>query len=266
MFRHMLMGILTIVLGSAVFDSAEAGPTMDRIIAEQKLVVGVAPWNRFVLKSPKTGEFEGMIADDIRNIEATTGIKVEFMNSTWSGLIAGLQAGKWDVIMTGLGATPQRAAAIAFGDPYGYLSSTAMIRADNSAKTATDLDVEGNVISVVGGTAAHKFAERVFTKAKVTPLTDTGAAVLEVMQGRATAYVGDSISNNLRATERPDELRALEFPEGVAEWTSMSHAVRYDSLDLLNFLNTYTRAMKLQGWYHKLAKKWELPMSLVTGP
>lgn len=266
MLRRIVLGLMVAAIGAAVSGTASAGPTMDRIISEKKLLVGVAPWNRFVLKNPKTGEFEGLIADDIRNLEKTTGIKVEFMNSTWAGLIAGLQAGKWDVIMSGLGATPQRAAAVAFGEPFGYLSSTAMVRADNPAKTTADLDVEGNMVSVVAGTAAHKFAERAFKNAKVKSLTDTGSAVLEVMQGRVVAYIGDSISNNLRATERPDELRDIKFPPGIVEWTSMNHAVRYDSLDLMNFLDTYTRAMKLRGWYRELAVKWKLPPELVTGP
>src|SRR6478609_1285454 len=93
----------------AVPKPATAGPTLDRILKEKKLVVGVAPWNRFVAINPQTQKFEGYIADDIYNLEAMTGIKVEFVNTSWSGLIAGLQAGKWDVIMTGMGATPERA-------------------------------------------------------------------------------------------------------------------------------------------------------------
>ena len=93
-------------------------------------LVGVAPWNKFVLLNPKTNEYEGYIVDDIRNFEQTTGIKVEFVNTTWSGLVAGLQAGKWDVVMSGLGATPERATAVAFGELFGYLSSTAMVRED----------------------------------------------------------------------------------------------------------------------------------------
>ncbi|SEG60750.1 transporter substrate-binding domain-containing protein [Bosea lathyri] len=245
---------------------ASAGPTLDRIISEKKLVVGVAPWNKFVLLNPKTSQYEGLIVDDIRNLEAMTGIKVELVNTTWSGLVAGLQAGKWDVIMSGLGATPERATAVAFGEAFGYLSSTAMVRADSPVRSFADLDKEGNTVSVVSGTAAQQYAQRSFKKAKVTPLSDTGAAVLEVMQGRATAYIGDSVSNELRAQERPTELRNVKFAADQTEWTSMNHAVRYADLDLLVFLDTYVRAMKLRGWYRGLAEKWNLPPELAVGP
>ncbi|QRM35862.1 transporter substrate-binding domain-containing protein [Microvirga sp. VF16] len=245
---------------------ASAGPALDRIMSEKKLVVGVAPWNKFVLLNPKTNEYEGYIVDDIRNFESMTGIKVELVNTTWSGLVAGLQAGKWDVVMSGLGATPERATAVAFGEPFGYLSSTAVVRADSPVNSLADLDKEGNVISVVSGTSAQQFSQRTFKKAKITPLADTGAAVLEVMQGRATAYIGDSVSNELRAKERPTELKNIKFGSNETEWTTMNHAVRYGDLDLMVFLDTYIRAMKLRGWYRGLADKWGLPIELATGP
>ncbi|GAB4193763.1 MAG: transporter substrate-binding domain-containing protein [Thalassobaculales bacterium] len=256
---------LAAMVSLAGVTAAHAGPTMDRIIKEKKLVVGVAPWNKFMLQNPKTGEFEGYIADDVKNLEAATGFKVEFVNTTWSGLIAGLQAGKWDIIMTGMGATPERAAAVAFSEPYGFISVTAMLKADNKAQSLADLDKPGNVIAVVAGTSQQKFSQKKFKQAKVTAFTDTGAAVLEVMQGRAAAYMGDSVSNALRAAERPNEVRNLTFPKET-EWNSLNHAVRYDDLDLLAFVDAYVRTMRLRGWYKELAEKWGLPPELATGP
>ena len=258
--------LLALFLAIGGASTASAGQTLDRIVKEKKLVVGVAPWNRFVALNPQTNKYEGFIADDIVNLEAMTGIKVEFVNTSWSGLIAGLQAGKWDIVMTGLGATPERAVAVAFSEPFGFISATAMVRADNPAKTRADLDKPGNIISTVAGTSQQKFSQRVFKNAKVVGFNDTTGAVLEVMQGRATAYMGDSVSNALREKERPAEIRNIVFANADTEWNSLNHAVRYDDLDLLTFINTYIRTMKLRGWYKELAEKWGLPIELATGP
>lgn len=244
---------------------ALAGETFDRIMSENKIVVGVAPWNGFVAKNPDTGEFEGLIVDDIMKLTELTGIKAELVNTTWSGLIAGLQAGKWDVIMTGMGATPERAKAVAFTDGWGYLSHVAVVRSDSEAQNRSDLNAKGNRIAVVSGTSAHQFALNVFDKAEIASYSDTGAAVLEVMQGSAVAYLGDSISNTRRAAER-EELRLIEFAPDKTEWNSMNHAVRYEDQDLLLFLNTYIRAMQLRGWYTELAERWDMPATLATGP
>jgi len=262
--KRILIFVLAAAMALGASFSASAGATMDRVLKEKKLVVGVAPWNRFVAMNPQTSKYEGYIADDILNLEAMTGIKVEIVNTTWGGLIAGLQAGKWDVIMTGLGATPERSTAVAFSEPYGYISITAMTRADNPAKSMADLDKPNAVISTVGGTSAQKFSQKSFKQAKVVAFGDTTAAVLEVMQGRAAAYMGDSVSNALRAKERPKEIKNVVLAK--TEWNSLNHAVRYEDLDLLVFIDTYIRTMKLRGWYEDLAEKWGLPPELANGP
>jgi len=264
--RKFLGLLLAGLVAIAMPQDASAGATLDRVLKDKKLVVGVATWNRFVAQNPQTSKYEGFIADDILNLEAMTGIKIEFVNTSWSGLIAGLQAGKWDIIMTGMGATPERATAVAFSEPYGFISATALVRADNTAKNRADLDKPGNVISTIAGTSQQKFSQRVFKQAKVVAFNDTAAAVLEVMQGRATAYMGDSVSNAGREKERPKEFRNIAFSNAETEWNSLNHAVRYEDLDLLTFINTYIRTMKLRGWYKDLAEKWELPPELATGP
>ena len=263
-----ILGCLAVLLGLAgVIPNAQAGATLDRVLKEKKLVVGVAPWNRFVAMNPQSQQYEGFIVDDIRNLETLTGIKVEFVNTTWGGLIAGLQAGKWDVVMSGMGATPERAMAVAFSEPFAYISLTAMLRADNKGpQSLADLDKPGNVVSVVTGTGQHKFAQRMLKQAKVAPFADTAAATREVMNGRATAYFGDSVSNAFREKERPNDFRHLVLTGKDTEWNGLNHAVRYDDLDLLTFINTYLRAMKLRGWYVELAEKWGLPPELATGP
>ena len=119
--RKLLGAVTGAVALLAVSAAAQAGETFDRIMSSNKMTVGVAPWNGFVAKNPSSGEFEGLIVDDIAMLTELTGIEVELVNTTWSGLIAGLQAGKWDVIMTGMGATPERAKAVAFTEAWGLL-------------------------------------------------------------------------------------------------------------------------------------------------
>lgn len=265
--RMMTSALAALTLFAAFATPATAGATLDKIISQKKMVVGTAPgWPRFMTWDPKTNRHEGLIADDIRNFEAETGIKVEIVNTTWAGMVAGLQAGTYDVIMSGIGATPERAIALAFSEPWGYLATTIQTKADSPVTAASQLDVEGKIVSAVSGTAAHKFAQKFFKKAKVTGFNDTATALLDVAQGRADAYVGDSVSNFVRAQERPSEFKLLQFDPKDMEWNSMNHAVRYGDLDVLAFIDTYIRSMKLRGWYQKIVEKHGLPPDLATGP
>jgi polar amino acid transport system substrate-binding protein len=178
-------------------------------------------------------------------------------------MIAGLQTGKWDTIMNGLGASMQRSLAVAFTDPYGYYCEASLIRKDDmTTKSFADLDKAGNTITVVAGTSAHELWKGKFKNAKIQPFPEAVTAILEVIQGRGKAFMSDLLVNTFRAKERP-ELK-LFIPENTV-WFYQAHAVRYTDLDLLVFLNTYIQNMKVQGWYHELGDKWGMPPEWVTG-
>jgi polar amino acid transport system substrate-binding protein len=251
------------VIGLFCGQIALAETVMDKINAEKKLVVGVAPWKNFIMYNPLTKQYEGIIADDLRNFEAVTGIKVEIVKTTWSGMIAGLQAGKWDAIMNGLGASPKRSLAVAFTIPYGNYCEAALVRKADNIDSFADLDKEGNIIAVTAGTSAHELWKTKFKHAKIQTFADSVSCMLEVTQGRAMAFMSDSLIQTSRAKDHP-ELLEVFIPENTV-WFYQAHAVRYADLDLAALLNTYIRNMQARGWYYELEKKWGMPEGWATG-
>ena len=251
------------MIGLSMAPTVIAGGILEKIVKEGKLNVGVAPWVGLIKFDPKTNRYEGLIADDLRHFTEETGIEIVYHETTWSGMIAGLQARKWDAIMNGLGATVERSKAVAFTEPYGYYCEVALIRSDSDIKSFKDLDKQGNIATVVAGTSAHSLWKKKMKNAKLTPFSDSTSGILEVIQGRANAYMSDLLVNTVRAKERP-ELK-LFIPENTV-WFYEAHCVRYEDQDLLSFLNTYIRNMKVRGWYKELAKKHDFPPQWVTGP
>lgn len=251
----------------ATAQPAAASATLDRILSTKTMKVGVVPgWPKFIVFDPQSRRYEGFLADEIKNFEESTGIKVEIVNTNWGGIVAGLQAGTYDVIMGGISATPERVAAVAFSEPYAYFYTSALTKPDSNATSLKDLDQPGKTVSVVSGTAMHKYALRRVKNAKVLSLGDSAAAVLEVMQGRADAYIGDSFTNYVRAQERPTELKMVRFGADETEWGGMNHAVRYGDVDVLSMFNAYIGAMKLRRWYHDLTERHGLPPETPDGP
>jgi polar amino acid transport system substrate-binding protein len=255
-----------IAMALAVTGPAFASETLDRILAEKKIKVGIVPgWPKFLVMNPDTKKYEGFLADDLANFEQRMGIKVEFVATNWAGIVAGLQAGTFDV-MVGGGITPERAAAVAFGEPYAFFHTSALTRPDAKGASLADLDQPGKVFTVVSGTAMHSYARRRVKNAKLSALGDSSAAVLDVMQGRADAYIGDSWTNYVRAKERPTELKVIDFKDNETEWGGLAFAVRYRDTDVLTLLDAYVRAMKMQRWYHDLTAKYDLPELTPAGP
>ncbi len=53
-----------------------------------------------VMRDPKTGEYSGIFVDLVKEFgEQVLGVKVQFVDTTWDNIIAGMQAGKWDVAL-----------------------------------------------------------------------------------------------------------------------------------------------------------------------
>jgi polar amino acid transport system substrate-binding protein len=164
--------LLTLLL---CVSSSTVGGIMEKVIAEKRLRVGIVPWVGFIQRDVKTKRSEGIVADDLRNSEKITGIRLENIETSWREMIPGLRAGKWDAIMNGLGASIKRSLEVSFTEPYGYYCEAALIRIDDdTVKCFADMDQPGSVITCVAGTSAQGLWEGKFRKAKLYPATRRG--------------------------------------------------------------------------------------------
>jgi cystine transport system substrate-binding protein len=85
------------------------------------------------------GELEGFDVDVAKAVAAKLGVKPVFIPTEWSGIIAALQAGKFDVIVNQVTITPQRQQALDFSQPYTYSAAQLIQRADDK-REFTSLD------------------------------------------------------------------------------------------------------------------------------
>src|SRR5690606_645890 len=85
------------------------------------------------------------------------GGEVEMVDTTWDNIVAGLQAGRWDLSLA-LNRTPRRAMAVAFSEPAWHYEIAFVFDADNpklpdEVVGLADVDKEGVVLTVMSGTA-----------------------------------------------------------------------------------------------------------------
>jgi polar amino acid transport system substrate-binding protein len=151
---------------------------------------------------------------------------------------------------------------VAFTIPYGNYCEAALVRKKDNIRSFADLDKKGNTIAVTAGTSAHELWKAKFKNAKIQTFADSVSCLLELSQGRAVAFMSDSLIQTSRAKENP-ELEVF-IPDNTV-WFFQAHAVRYGDADLQSFLNTYIRNMQARGWYYELEKKWGMPEGWATG-
>jgi polar amino acid transport system substrate-binding protein len=139
-------------------------------------------------------------------------------NIAFDGLIPALKTGKIDCIISSLTATPERARSIAFSEPYLKTGLALLVATKSPVQSAADLDAAGRVVAVKKGTTGHQYAAASLKLARVLVLDKESAAVMEVAQGKADAFIYDSLSVYRSHMRHPDTTRALLRPFREETW------------------------------------------------
>jgi polar amino acid transport system substrate-binding protein len=132
-------------------------------------------------------------------IAALMGVKAEFKNTTFDGIIAALLAKKCDAIISGMNDTPQRRKAVDFVD-YLKVGQSLLVKKGNPKGIKILADLSGKSVSVESGTTNRDFlaaesstlqkAGKKGISIKTFPKDTDAAAALKA--GRVDAYFGDA--------------------------------------------------------------------------
>ena len=119
-----LHAVLTFVLALSLNHvvSAQSVPAsrLDIILKEGVLKVGsTGDYNPMSFRDPNTKELSGHQIDAARELAKDMGVKVEFVATDWKTLVQGIQAGQYDIAMTGASMSVARAKTAGFTMPWG---------------------------------------------------------------------------------------------------------------------------------------------------
>ncbi|MEI6257397.1 MAG: transporter substrate-binding domain-containing protein [Planctomycetota bacterium] len=178
---------------------------------------------------------------------------VAIENIAFDGLIPALKTGKIDCIISSMTATPERSRSIAFSNPYLKTGLALLVGSHSPVQSAADLDAAGRVIAVKKGTTGHQYASTALKRARLLVLDKESAAVLEVVQGKADAFIYDSLSVYQNQKRQPDTTRALLHPFREETW-----AVGFRPADtvLRDQVNAFLEKFRLDGGFEKLGDEF----------
>jgi polar amino acid transport system substrate-binding protein len=185
---------------------------------------GAAVAPPYVMRDPASGEYSGFYADLCRELADVLKVKPQFVDTTWDNIVAGLQAGKWDVSLA-LNRTPPRAMAVQFSIPAMEYQISLAYNKNNpkvpaGAKSVADIDKEGVTLAVMSGTAQDKAISASVKKATVLRLPGNDETRLAAMSKRADILVDASDTNLLFTQSNPDWIALNPTPalakQGVA--------------------------------------------------
>lgn len=239
-----------IVLGGVVVFGAGCKPAG---MAEGPLVVGMdLTYPPFETIGPD-GRPQGVSVDLARALGEFLGREVRIENIPFTGLIPALQSGKIDLIVSSMTRTAEREQSIAFSEPYLTIGLALLVGANSTVQSAADLDQPGRVIAVRHGTTGQTWAARTLRNARVLVLDKENTAVMEVVQGKADAFVYDQMSVWKQAQQHPETTRALLEPLQTEHWAI---GLRRGDEALRERVNAFLADFKRRGGFEELGWRY----------
>ena len=222
-------------------------------VSPQPLRVGMElSYPPFEMVDPQ-GRPAGVSVSLARALGEHLGRPVRIENIAFDGLIPALKTGRIDCIISSMTATPERSKSIAFSEPYLKTGLALLVGRASPVNAPEDLDVAGRVVAVKKGTTAHQHATATMKRARLLVLDKESAAVLEVIQGKADAFIYDSMSVFKHHARHPETTRAILRPFREETWAV---GLRLGDEELRRQVDAFLADFRAKGGFERLGDEF----------
>ncbi|MBO9494720.1 transporter substrate-binding domain-containing protein [Thalassotalea sp. G20_0] len=229
--------------------------TLNKIMERKVLRVGLdAGYMPFEMTN-KQGKIVGFDVDVARQMAKSMGVELEIVNTAWDGIIPALVTDKFDIIMSGMTLTSQRNLQINFANPYIVIGQSVLLRngLENEIKSYKDLNNSKYTVVSKQGTTGDLAARRYLGKAELRLFETESEGAIEVMNGKADAFIYDLPFNAVYSSQNPGKLVHLDTP---FTYEPLAWGVRKGDPDFVNWLNNFLTQIQGDGTYDKIYAKW----------
>lgn len=193
--KKLTFVLLAFILANSLFATgtkeAQSGDLLERIKAKGEITIAMegtwAPWTYH----DSNDNLVGYDVEIGQAIAEKLGVKANFIEGEWDGLLAGLEAGRYDLMINGVDITPERQQKYDFSVPYAYNNTAVIVQENNNSITKME-DLKGkktaNTISSTYAEIAEKYG------ATVIPVDDLAQTIELLLAGRIDATLNAEVS------------------------------------------------------------------------
>ncbi|TCV72107.1 amino acid ABC transporter substrate-binding protein [Neorhizobium sp. S3-V5DH] len=198
-----------------------------------------------------SGKLVGFDVEIGEAIAAKLGVKAEFIEGKWDGLIAGLDAKRYDTVINQVGITEARKQKYDFSDPYIASKAVLIVRQDND-EIKGFADLKGKKAAQSLTSNFGKLAEQ--SGAELVGTEGFDQSIQLVLTRRADATINDSLSFLDFKKQKPDAPVKIAAEQNNAEYSGI--IIRKGEPELLQAINKALADIKADGTYEKIAQKY----------
>jgi polar amino acid transport system substrate-binding protein len=231
--------------------AAKSDSVVEKIKKTKVLTVGTdATFKPFEYKS--NGNYEGFDIELIQAVAKELGAdKVEYVDTEFKGLIPGLLAKKYDVIVSAMYITDERKQTINFSDSYFPGGLSIMVKKDDSNIKGVN-DLKGKKVSVQVGTKSAKYLEEKYPDVTLVKVETNNEMFLELETGKVDAVVTGLPAAKTYAKEKG----TVKVLNDTLTEEFYGYGLRKDDEELTKAINDALKRVKDNGTYAKIEKKW----------
>lgn len=188
-----------LLMGGMLASSASTAIAADMgLIEEGTITVAATASFPPIVSVDANGTYAGIDADIIEAIAKSLGVKVQWINIKFDGIIPGIGAHRFDVGMTGITDTIERQQAVDFVN-YANVGSGMIVQAGNPKNISTIDDICGLVVASQTGDLATTYARQQSEKCvaeghaavTVNEFPEATQSLLQLQGGRADVVIHD---------------------------------------------------------------------------
>lgn len=213
-----------------------------------------------------SGELMGFEVDLAEELSKRMGIDIEFVCQEWDGLLPGLLAGKFDMIISTMSITPERQKKVDFSIP--YRASTGRFVAPKGAGinpyhedgTPNPDALKGIKVGCCRATTHSNYLDTMFPGVEVVQYDQASNMLLDFQAGRVEFVFHGPIKMSASFLELPQgegyEFIGEEIENPAIFGSGVGVAIRKDNEELLKKINDALESIFADGTFKTLNKKY----------
>jgi len=231
--------------------SPAAQSSLDEIKASGKIKIGTEGTYAPFTYHDADGKLTGFDVEIAEEVSKRLGVEPEFLETPWDGLIAGLDAKRFDVVFNEVSITDERKQKYDFSDPYIVSKAVLLVHEDNTEIT--------KLADLKGKSAAQSLTSNLteIAKANGAEIVNTDGfnqAIDLLLTKRVDATINDGLSYLDLKKQKPDV--KVKVVDETSEASNNAALIRKGNDDLVKAINEAIAAMKNDGTYLKISEKY----------
>ena len=251
--RILLVTTIIAMLGLALVGCSSAKPQslIEKIKKDGVIKIGTEGTYAPFTFTDKTGKLTGFDVEIAEEVAKRLGVKAEFIVTKWDGMLAGLDAKRFDAVVNEVTIKKERQEKYDFSSPYIVSKAVLIVNKDNNEiKRFEDLKGKksGQSLSSNLSEIAKSYG------AEIVQIDGFNQSIDLISSKRIDATINDSLSYLDYKKQKPDS--SIKVVDEMATKDQSAILFNKGNKELVDEVNKALDDIKKDGTYLKISQKW----------